>query len=161
MSISFQPPCRMIAPVFEDLAHEKAPKTAGGPGAAFTEIDMRTSHGSALASEWGIRVMPTFLFFLDGKKVAEMKGANANELRSQVDLLLFQAFPRTFKPVVCIFCGLIVSHLCSSSTHVSFPPGYASARSEAHSLYSSTCAGHSLGQIILLHRFSDVVFWGF
>ena len=27
-------------------------------------------------------------------KIEELKGANSNELRTQVDLLLFQAFPR-------------------------------------------------------------------
>ncbi|KAL0581184.1 hypothetical protein V5O48_000874 [Marasmius crinis-equi] len=87
------PPCRVIAPIFEDLAREKGPKTSGGAGAAFTKIDLATPSGQALGSEWGVRVMPTFMFFLDGRKIAEMKGADANELRSQIDLLLFQAYP--------------------------------------------------------------------
>ncbi|KAJ8080411.1 hypothetical protein PM082_017244 [Marasmius tenuissimus] len=87
------PPCRAIAPVFEDLAREKGPKTSGGAGAAFTKIDLATPSGQALGSEWGIRVMPTFIFFLDGRKTSEMKGADSNELRTQIDLLLFQAYP--------------------------------------------------------------------
>ncbi|OSX56549.1 hypothetical protein POSPLADRAFT_1175262 [Postia placenta MAD-698-R-SB12] len=69
-------PCRMIEPIFEDLAHAK---THG--------------MGNQVGSQWGVRVTPTFMFFLDGKKVHEFKGANAAELRSQVDLLLYQAFP--------------------------------------------------------------------
>ncbi|KAK7056967.1 hypothetical protein VNI00_002685 [Paramarasmius palmivorus] len=87
------PPCRVIAPVFEDLARQKGVKTGGGGGAAFTKIDLTTPSGQSLGSEWGVRVMPTFMFFLDGKKISEMKGADANELRTQIDLLLFQAYP--------------------------------------------------------------------
>jgi len=63
------PPCRVIAPIYEQLAHEKGVKTAGGRGAAFTKIDLSTSSGQALGAEWSVRVMPTFMFFLDGKKV--------------------------------------------------------------------------------------------
>lgn len=45
-----------------------------------------------------------FLFFLSDKfgvddcfyQLDELKGADANELRTQIDLLLFQAYPRSF-----------------------------------------------------------------
>ncbi|KAJ3733325.1 PPPDE putative peptidase domain-containing protein [Lentinula guzmanii] len=87
------PPCRVIAPVYEQIAHEKGVKTSGGAGAAFAKIDLSTSSGKALGAEWSVRVMPTFIFFLDGQKISEMKGADANELRNQIDLLLFQAYP--------------------------------------------------------------------
>ncbi|KIK57138.1 hypothetical protein GYMLUDRAFT_75661 [Collybiopsis luxurians FD-317 M1] len=87
------PPCRVIAPVYEDLARAKGVKTSGGAGAAFAKIDLNTPSGKTLGAEWNVRVMPTFMFFLDGKKISEMKGADANELRSQIDLLLFQAYP--------------------------------------------------------------------
>ncbi|KIY63395.1 DUF862-domain-containing protein [Cylindrobasidium torrendii FP15055 ss-10] len=87
-------PCRMIAPIYESLAHEKGVKVGtNGVGAAFTKIDMSAPGGNQLASEMGVRVMPTFMFFLDGKKVAEMKGANQVELKSQIDLLIYQAYP--------------------------------------------------------------------
>ncbi|KAG5643058.1 hypothetical protein DXG03_001615 [Asterophora parasitica] len=85
-------PCRMIEPTFERLSEEKGVK-ADGTGAGFAKIDIGVGQGNSLASEWGIRATPTFIFFLDGEKLDEMKGANASELRSQVDLLLFQAFP--------------------------------------------------------------------
>ncbi|KAF7314207.1 hypothetical protein MKEN_00892900 [Mycena kentingensis (nom. inval.)] len=85
------PPCRMIAPVFEQLASEKGVRSSTGRGAAFTTIDTRV--GQSLSAEWGIRATPTFMFFLDGKKISELKGADANELRTQVDLLLFEAYP--------------------------------------------------------------------
>ncbi|KAJ7645496.1 PPPDE putative peptidase domain-containing protein [Mycena polygramma] len=88
------PPCRMIAPVFEQLAAEKGVRAAtGGRGAAFTKIDIRVGAGGTLATEWSVRATPTFMFFLDGTKVAEIKGADASELRTQIDLLLFQAYP--------------------------------------------------------------------
>jgi hypothetical protein len=54
----------MIAPVFEELATAKSRS-----GVAFTKVDLAVGMGSSVASEWGVRVTPTFLFFLDGKKV--------------------------------------------------------------------------------------------
>ncbi|KAJ7707120.1 PPPDE putative peptidase domain-containing protein [Mycena metata] len=87
-------PCRMITPLFEQLAAEKGARTAtGGRGAAFTKIDIRVGAGGTLATEWSVRATPTFMFFLDGTKIAEVRGANAGELRTQIDLLLFQAYP--------------------------------------------------------------------
>lgn len=62
----------MIAPVYEQLASEKGVKIgagASGKGAAFTKIDIRVGSGGTLAQEWGVRATPTFMFFLDGKKV--------------------------------------------------------------------------------------------
>ncbi|KAI0821985.1 DUF862-domain-containing protein [Trametes gibbosa] len=85
-------PCRMIEPLFEDLAHQKTHGSGGGR-VAFVKVDMAVGMGSQVAGEWGVRVTPTFLFFLEGKKLEELRGANGPELRSQVDLLLFQAFP--------------------------------------------------------------------
>ncbi|KAG6834078.1 hypothetical protein H0H93_012111, partial [Arthromyces matolae] len=85
-------PCRTIEPTFERLAEEKGVK-ADGRGAGFAKIDIDVGMGNALASQWNVRATPTFIFFLDGQKLDELKGANANELRTQVDLLLFQAFP--------------------------------------------------------------------
>ncbi|TBU44488.1 PPPDE putative peptidase domain-containing protein [Dichomitus squalens] len=85
-------PCKMIEPVFEELAHQK---THGVDGArlAFVKVDMAMGSGGQAGAEWGVRVTPTFLFFLEGKKQHELKGVNAPELRTQVDLLLYQAFP--------------------------------------------------------------------
>ncbi|KAF7365360.1 hypothetical protein MVEN_00408000 [Mycena venus] len=88
------PPCRVIAPLFDQLAAEKGIRAAtGGRGAAFTKIDLRVGAGQILGLEWGISTTPTFMFFLDGTKIAELKGVDAGELKAQVDLLLFQAYP--------------------------------------------------------------------
>ncbi|KAK0464417.1 PPPDE putative peptidase domain-containing protein [Desarmillaria tabescens] len=87
-------PCRMIAPIYEDLARNKGVSVGNhGVGAAFIKIDMSTPMGNQLASEWSVRVMPTFMFFLNSKKIHEMRGADEKELRAQIDLLIFQAYP--------------------------------------------------------------------
>ncbi|KAI1793297.1 PPPDE putative peptidase domain-containing protein [Ganoderma leucocontextum] len=85
-------PCKMIEPVFEELAHQKTHGPNGGR-AAFVKVDMAVGSGGQVGAELGVRATPTFLFFLDGKKQHELKGVNAPELRTQVDLLLYQAFP--------------------------------------------------------------------
>lgn len=106
-------PCRMIEPVFDDLAHTKA-----SPGIAFAKVDMGVGLGHQVAQLFNVRVTPTFLFFVNGNLVRitslqhylswashaissqnhEMKGADAPELRSQVDFLIYEAFPREFRP---------------------------------------------------------------
>jgi len=99
----------MIEPVFEELARTKGQ----GQQVAFVKVDLGVGMGSMVAREYGVTATPTFGFFLDGKKVRfalglffnvaedcsraqiqELKGVNAPELRTQVDLLLYQAFPR-------------------------------------------------------------------
>ncbi|KAG2123341.1 PPPDE putative peptidase domain-containing protein [Suillus cothurnatus] len=82
-------PCRMIEPVFEDLARSKSQAN----DVAFVKIDLSVGMSNAVGGEYGVRVTPTFILFLDGNKTHEMKGVNAPELRTQVDLLLYQAFP--------------------------------------------------------------------
>ncbi|EIM85886.1 DUF862-domain-containing protein [Stereum hirsutum FP-91666 SS1] len=83
-------PCKMVEPMFEELAHAK---TRGGGRIAFVKVDLGVGMGGAVAREYGVSATPTFEFFLDRKKVHELKGANAPELRTQVDLLLYQAYP--------------------------------------------------------------------
>ncbi|KAK7690108.1 hypothetical protein QCA50_006756 [Cerrena zonata] len=86
-------PCRMIEPAFERLAHEKTEAAKVGGSIAFVKIDMGVGMGGMVASEYGVRVTPTFIFFLDGKKKDELKGASQAELTSQTNMLLFEAFP--------------------------------------------------------------------
>ncbi|EAU88372.1 thioredoxin family protein [Coprinopsis cinerea okayama7 len=86
------PPCRMIEPVFERLSEEKGVQV-DRDGAGFAKIDLGVGSANMLAGQYGVRATPTFLFFLNGEKVEEVKGADAGELRTQVDLLLFQAYP--------------------------------------------------------------------
>ncbi|KAJ3574479.1 hypothetical protein NP233_g1745 [Leucocoprinus birnbaumii] len=86
------PPCRVIEPVFEQLAEQKGPHD-GRQGVACAKIDIDVGLGQNLAAQWNIRSTPTFYFFLDGEKKAELKGANAAELKTQIDLLIYEAYP--------------------------------------------------------------------
>lgn len=58
----------MIEPVFERISEEKGLK-ADGRGAGFAKIDIGVGLGNSLASQWSVHGTPTFMFFLDGKKV--------------------------------------------------------------------------------------------
>src|SRR6267154_293324 len=72
-------PCRMIEPVFEDLARSKKKNsTTSGAGAggkaqveggqiAFVKVDLSVGMASMVAREYGVSATPTFCFFLDGK----------------------------------------------------------------------------------------------
>ncbi len=59
-------PCRMIAPTVEEIAKEYAGKIKVGK----VNVDDET----ALAVEYGIEVIPTLLFFKDGKVVKKTTG---------------------------------------------------------------------------------------
>ena len=59
----------MIEPVFEEIARAKTQTHGGGGRAAFVKVDMSAGMGGQVGREWDVRVTPTFLFFLDAKKV--------------------------------------------------------------------------------------------
>ncbi|KAG9119258.1 hypothetical protein FRC07_005783, partial [Ceratobasidium sp. 392] len=81
-------PCRMVEPAFEDYAREKS-----GPDVAFVKVSLDGMGGQAVGAQYGVRVTPTFLFFLNGEKTDELKGPDRHELKTKVDLLLYRAFP--------------------------------------------------------------------
>ncbi|EPB87331.1 hypothetical protein HMPREF1544_05856 [Mucor circinelloides 1006PhL] len=83
------PPCRMIKPDFENLIREK---NGDSEQIRIFGVIMDTSMAPD-AAKYGIRATPTFQLFLNGQKYSEFKGANYAELKSQVDILLFEAFP--------------------------------------------------------------------
>ncbi|MEF3191082.1 MAG: thioredoxin [Campylobacterales bacterium] len=60
-------PCRMIAPVIEELATEYKGRV--------TVCKVNTDEESDLAVRFGIRSIPTILFFKNGKVVDQMIGA--------------------------------------------------------------------------------------
>uniref|UniRef100_A0A7R9W8X7 Thioredoxin domain-containing protein n=1 Tax=Pseudictyota dubia TaxID=2749911 RepID=A0A7R9W8X7_9STRA len=67
-------PCRMIAPVFKQVAKE-----TGQENAVFVKIDTNALH--ELSGKYGVRSLPTFIFFYNGKKVNEFSGAGEQQLR--------------------------------------------------------------------------------
>ncbi|KAG0143405.1 hypothetical protein CROQUDRAFT_661306 [Cronartium quercuum f. sp. fusiforme G11] len=98
------PPCRALAPLYEAMAKEfssdsQASGTVGHKRTrhdkvrqvVFVKVDTTSSGG--LAQSYSIRATPTIKFFVNRKEVGEVKGANASELRTQVNLMLYTAYP--------------------------------------------------------------------
>lgn len=68
----------MVAPHFEAMSKEN-------PNVIFVKVDVDAQ--DKIAQMCGIRAMPTFQFFKDGKKVDELMGADVNTLKSKVAAL--------------------------------------------------------------------------
>lgn len=74
-------PCKIIAPVVEELAKEYAGKVT------FTKVN--TDENSDLAGRYNIRGIPTLMFFKDGKVMDQVVGAVPKaQLKSKLDSLL-------------------------------------------------------------------------
>mmetsp|Transcript_19887 Transcript_19887/g.39317 ORF Transcript_19887/g.39317 Transcript_19887/m.39317 type:complete len:106 (+) Transcript_19887:43-360(+) len=72
-------PCQRIAPHFESLS-EKYPQVS------FAKVDVDAQ--SEIAQECGIRAMPTFQLFREGRKVDELTGADVVALEEKIRALL-------------------------------------------------------------------------
>ncbi|KAL8726600.1 MAG: hypothetical protein Q9166_006635 [cf. Caloplaca sp. 2 TL-2023] len=68
-------PCKVIAP---DLVKMSNTHTA----ARFYKLDI--DEVPEVASELGVRAMPTFMLFKDGEKIGEVVGAHVNVLEAKV-----------------------------------------------------------------------------
>lgn len=86
-------PCRAIKPAYESIAANFAQQYAGR-GVRFVDVELGVGEGQTLASRHGVSATPTFIFFRDGKKVDEMKGADKHGLESKVETFLEDCFPR-------------------------------------------------------------------
>ena len=75
-------PCKTIAPVFEQLSNQFMT-------AVFLKVDVDICRGTA--ASYGIRAMPTFMFFLHGQKVDEMKGADPTTLQQKIQQWALQS----------------------------------------------------------------------
>jgi len=71
-------PCRMIRPVFEKFAEKKE----FNEKLEFYSVDV--DEQVDIAKEVGIRAMPTFIAFKDGKKVDELTGAAPDKLEALI-----------------------------------------------------------------------------
>ena len=60
-------PCKMVAPILDELANEYAGKIKIG------KVDIDQHQG--LASQFGIRAIPTIILFRNGREVARETGA--------------------------------------------------------------------------------------
>ncbi len=77
-SATWCPPCKMIAPIVEELAQQA--------GSAFKVVKLDVDEAPAVAARLGIRGMPTFVAFRAGREVARHVGANTTKawLRAMV-----------------------------------------------------------------------------
>ncbi|MEM1127023.1 MAG: thioredoxin [Bacteroidota bacterium] len=76
-------PCRMIAPVIEELAADFDGKAVVG------KLDV--DHNQQVAMQYGVRSIPTLLFFKDGQVVDQLVGAVGKQaLASKLNALTGQ-----------------------------------------------------------------------
>jgi len=74
-------PCRMIAPILEELAGEYADRLAVGK--------VNVDENRQTAARFGIRSIPTLLFFRDGTRVDQVIGAHPKgTIKAKIDQLL-------------------------------------------------------------------------
>ncbi|MBI4850011.1 MAG: thioredoxin [Nitrospirae bacterium] len=74
-------PCKIIAPVVEELAKEYAGKV--------TFAKVNTDENPDLASRYNIRGIPTLIFFKNGKMLEQVVGAvPKGQLKSKIDSLM-------------------------------------------------------------------------
>jgi len=74
-------PCRMVGPILEEIAAENEGK--------LTVAKVNVDENPKLASKFGIRGIPTMLFFKSGAPVDQMVGAGSKQMIQQkVDSLL-------------------------------------------------------------------------
>ena len=64
-------PCKMIAPLVEDLSNELSGK------AKFVKVDI--DHASDIVTRFNIRGVPTLMFFKDGQAIDSIVGAVPKE----------------------------------------------------------------------------------
>lgn len=77
-------PCHVIAPTIEELAAEFEGKVKVG------KLDMDASEG--VGAQYGVRAIPTLIFFKDGEAVDRMTGvAPKNEIVARLEALLEKA----------------------------------------------------------------------
>ncbi len=71
-------PCRMVAPIVEELAKEYGPRIKVG------KVDVDESPSTA--SQYGIMSIPTLMFFKGGKVMEQVVGAvSKSELKKKID----------------------------------------------------------------------------
>lgn len=71
-------PCKMLGPIVETLADENAGKIEVGK--------LNVDENQSLAVQFGVRGIPTLIFFKAGKEVKRIVGAqNKNQLQKVID----------------------------------------------------------------------------
>ena len=71
------PPCKAIAPYFQELSQTY-------PLISFAKVNCH-GDGGDIASEYAIGAVPTFIFFVNSKKVHTVHGGDRKELLSAIE----------------------------------------------------------------------------
>lgn len=79
------PPCKVVYPTYDELAEE------AGDRATLIKVDVGSAYDVSM--KYSVRATPTFMTFLNGKKLDEWSGANPAQLRGNVRMLLEMAHP--------------------------------------------------------------------
>lgn len=76
-------PCKMIAPIIDELSDEYSGKVI------FGKVDTEEEDNDDLVSDYGIRNLPTVLFLKNGEVVDKMVGAaKKSDFQAKIDALL-------------------------------------------------------------------------
>ncbi|MFC1703873.1 thioredoxin [Candidatus Omnitrophota bacterium] len=71
-------PCKMVAPIIEELANEYDGKIK------IAKLDV--DEGQGAATKYSVMAVPTLMFFKDGAVVEQISGAlNKSQLKSKID----------------------------------------------------------------------------
>lgn len=74
-------PCKMIAPIVEEIAHEYSDKLKVGK--------LNTDDNQQIAAKFGVMSIPTLMIFKGGEPVERIVGAQAKEtLTTKIDAVL-------------------------------------------------------------------------
>jgi thioredoxin 1 len=79
-SASWCGPCQMIAPQYNELS-----KSPAYSNVVFVKVDV--DEASDVASNYGVRSMPTFVFVRNSKVISQFSGASIERLKSTLDQL--------------------------------------------------------------------------
>ena len=127
-------PCKVISPVFDKLAKPHESSTS----ITFTKCDVDKAKDVAQACN--ITAMPTFQFFMHGKKVDEVKGADPQQLTTKIGYYTTAAAkegpsikagesstsstePASLRPLIDINgAKLLNASLLSSARNIASPP---------------------------------------
>lgn len=78
---SWCPPCRTIAPIFADMAKKNS-------NVVFLKVDV--DEMKAIAEQFSVEAMPTFLFMKEGEVKDRVVGAAKDELAVKLELHMAQ-----------------------------------------------------------------------